>query len=385
MKPGYGTIDNPMDLAIALTYPFVLPGQSVYLRGGVYYGDFVCNLAGAADEPIIIQPYPGEQAIIDGDVQISGQYTTWKNIVFRYSGWATRQSSSTSSPLPSSKGINISTVGGKFINCIFHDLDGMGFWMNAVGAEFYGNLIYYIGWNGTDRGHGHSLYTQNQTGRKLIKHNLMHSSFGWGIHIYSGGSAYIDNFDIVENTLFQSGILSGNERPNILLGGDTKAANDCVADGNLSYGAAAGLQSYGQGFRNLAARNNYFPNGLNYNLASDTFAEDTGNTLGTVGNQVFVHPNAYQTDRANVTVYNEAGADSVTVDLSAVAGLAAGDSVTVRNVQDYFVDIQTLTLDANKQITVDMQAANRTVAAPVAWTAPPTTFPAFGAFVVEKA
>jgi hypothetical protein len=57
--------------------------------------------------------------------------------------------------------------------------------------------------------------------------------------------------------------------------------------------------------------------------------------------------------------------------------------VQARNVQDYFSDIQMVTVTVGK-ITVNMQAVNRTVATPVGWAAPATTFPKFGAFVLER-
>jgi hypothetical protein len=384
MKPGYGTIDNPMDLEIALGYMWIKSGHNIYLRGGVYYGDFVCNLAGAADEPIIIQPYPGETVIIDGDMKIGGRYTTWKNIVFRWSGWATRQSQILDGSDMTTKGFTISGPGTRIINCVIRNFYIPWFTESAVGAEMYGNLICYSGYRRSNgAGSGHNLYTQNGDGRKVIKHNIFHSAFNWNIHAYTEGGR-IDNFDVVQNVCFRSGVLTeaSFRKDGILIGGTNGPAIGCVVNGNLTYDNRTGFLEYGDGVSGLAFDNNYMPDGVSVNEAH--LSSNTGNTIGVVGDQVFVHPNDYQTDRANVTIYNEAQAASVTVDLSAVAGLAAGDSVTVRNVQDYFVDIQTLTLDANKQITVDMQAANRTVAAPVAWTAPPTTFPTFGAFIVEK-
>jgi len=63
--------------------------------------------------------------------------------------------------------------------------------------------------------------------------------------------------------------------------------------------------------------------------------------------------------------------------------LIAVQSILRRNVQDYWNDTQTLDITAG-HITVNMQAVNRTVETPVGWTAPATTFPQFGAFVLEK-
>jgi hypothetical protein len=43
------------------------PGDVLYLRGGSYFEhDLILNLKGTASQPIVIQSYPGERAIIDG-------------------------------------------------------------------------------------------------------------------------------------------------------------------------------------------------------------------------------------------------------------------------------------------------------------------------------
>lgn len=41
------------------------PGDTLYLRGGVYYENVRVSIAGAANQPITIRSYPGEQAVID--------------------------------------------------------------------------------------------------------------------------------------------------------------------------------------------------------------------------------------------------------------------------------------------------------------------------------
>ena len=42
------------------------PGDTLYLRGGVFYENVSCSLAGTAEKPITIRSAPGERAIIDG-------------------------------------------------------------------------------------------------------------------------------------------------------------------------------------------------------------------------------------------------------------------------------------------------------------------------------
>ena len=44
------------------------PGDTLYLRAGVYHEQLYLGLQGRADAPIIIRGYPGEEAIIDGGI-----------------------------------------------------------------------------------------------------------------------------------------------------------------------------------------------------------------------------------------------------------------------------------------------------------------------------
>lgn len=44
----------------------VVAGETLYLRGGSYYENVYCAVAGTPDKPITIRSYPGELAVIDG-------------------------------------------------------------------------------------------------------------------------------------------------------------------------------------------------------------------------------------------------------------------------------------------------------------------------------
>jgi len=45
------------------------PGDTLYLRGGIYYEDVQCNLKGHPEAPITIRAYPGELVAIDGGLR----------------------------------------------------------------------------------------------------------------------------------------------------------------------------------------------------------------------------------------------------------------------------------------------------------------------------
>jgi len=368
----------PGTFSQALNSNLLLPGSKLLLHGGTYKGDFVSNLSN-----VTIQPYGNEKPVIDGSFTINGSGVIVKDLEIYYSGWTSRiteQSGSSPTDIPY-KPFMCNAPNSKIINCVIHDLSISSF--AGEGSEISGCVIYNIGWKGSDRGHGHGLYPQNETSTKIIKDNILFNNFGFGLHAYSGSlTGFISNMQVVGNTIFCSGSLSDAMYPNILFGGASVA--DAIAlNENMTYSGVGNTISYGNGSSNVALTDNYFQDGLDRSVAS--ISSESGNYYGSqIGNNVLVRQNAYKTDRANVTIYNEAEADNIAVDLSSVSGLSIGDTVTLKNVQDYFVDIQTLTLDAEKKITVNMQASNRTVTTPIQWTPPITTFPKFGCFVVQK-
>jgi hypothetical protein len=264
------------------------------------------------------------------------------------------------------------------INEVFHDLPGLGLWTPATGAEMNGCLMYHMGWSAPDRGHGHGLYVQNDTPAKVIKDCIIFDNFGWGIHAYTENGK-IDNIVLDGCVCFGAGSLYGENYNNILVGG-LQVANNITIRNCMTYGAGGVNVGYVAGADNVTLENNYFADGIT--KVNVTNLTETGNYYGpAVGNQVFLRPNDNDANRANLVIYNQAQADTIEVDVSAIFG--ASGTVQARNVQDYFVDIQTLTITAGV-ITINMQAANRTVATPVQWTAPATTFPQFGCFVLVK-
>lgn len=371
----------PGTFAQALQSPTIRAGDVLLLHGGTYSGSFTNTLAGIEDQVITIRSYPGEHAVIDGVITVNGSYVVFQDLEIIYSGWVTRQSAeagSSPSDIPTEKTLTVGAERGKFINCIIHDVSGPSWFSNALGGEFYGCVIYHVGWNGTDRGHGHGLYVQNDTPEKIIKDCIIFDNFGWGIHAYTQGGT-INNIVLEGNTCFRAGSLA-DEIHNPILYGGSEVANNPILRANMTYVGKSNL-GYLDGCTNAIIEDNYMPDGLakiNVEITSET-----GNYYGpAVGNRVFLRVNDYDPKRAHLIIYNEAQAGTIEVDVSRI--YKDGDKVQARNVQDYFTDIQTLTVTAGK-ITVNMQAVNRTVATPIGWTAPATTFPQFGCFVLEAA
>lgn len=67
-------MSDPATLNEILKPGAVPPGSTVYLREGTYSGNFTCALSGAAGKKTVIRSYPGETAIIDGSLTLTGNY-----------------------------------------------------------------------------------------------------------------------------------------------------------------------------------------------------------------------------------------------------------------------------------------------------------------------
>src|SRR5512140_3906683 len=74
--PGTGTITNPWALQTALAQPAAVhPGDTIWLRGGKYTGNFTSYLTGTASQPIVVRQYPGERATLDGNANPAARGT----------------------------------------------------------------------------------------------------------------------------------------------------------------------------------------------------------------------------------------------------------------------------------------------------------------------
>ncbi|MCL4402746.1 MAG: malectin domain-containing carbohydrate-binding protein, partial [Acidobacteria bacterium] len=165
---GDGSAARPWSLTTALNMPSaVQPGDTIWLHGGLYGNGstfFNSYLRGTASAPVILRAYPGERPIINGGIGTYSPYTWYWG--FEVMSTLTDRSATRSSPECIDTYDN--SVGVKLINLVLHDCtQGIGFWSAATNAEAHGNIIYYNGVQGSDRGHGHGIYIQNgPTGTK---------------------------------------------------------------------------------------------------------------------------------------------------------------------------------------------------------------------------
>jgi hypothetical protein len=262
---GDGSKNRPWDLATALAQPArVKPGDTIWLRGGIYKGAFRSRLSGEEGRPVLLCQFTNERAAIDGSLTVEG---AWAN----YWGFEITNSD-TDRTRERATGLEITGAHTKFINLIVHDCgNGIALWSPAVDAEVYGNIVYNNGWQASpaERGHGHALYTQNEEGMKLVRENIMFNQFGWGIHAYTE-EGEIKGFHFEGNVAFNSGAATIQDAgyDNILVGGEKPAARITLSS-NYTYEALTKSDTkpnvrlhYGaKGNEDLTVRDNRFVGG----------------------------------------------------------------------------------------------------------------------------
>lgn len=427
---GDGSKGRPWDLATALAHPIaVKAGDTIWIRGGTYRGAFQGRLAGNEDAPIVIRSYPGERVVLDGSgspqagLTIFGEWAVYWGFEVTNSDRRRATSSTGSSPGDLSRGtahgVIVKGSHTKLVNMVVHDTGvGIGFWSEARDAELYGNIIFYNGWDGPDRGHGHGIYTQNRNGTKRIADNIIFQQFGSGLIVYGSERAFLNNFVIEGNVLFNNGGLSqktGYAR-NIMLGGGTVAEGPLIVD-NYTYFAPApkpGVDSIAlyAGARHAVVKGNYFIHGATpqypggralqlgtvhgLEMAGNVFqgsvsgfapAEYPGNEYYTAskrarGTRIFVRPNAYEPGRGHIIVYNFDLLNSVSVDLSAL--LAPGEAYEILDAQNLFGSPVVEGTYDGRPVSLPMQLTG--VAPPVGASSPLLrhTAPVFAVFILQK-
>jgi hypothetical protein len=416
---GDGSISRPWDLKTALGGGRgIRPGDTLHLRAGSYSAPtgkyFYSKIYGAAGAPIVIRPYANEHVIINGGIDISGAWVIFRDL--EVTSTSTKRITSQRGPLPTdidtTVGFNIFASNVKVVNNVIHNTGGgVDTWVRAPDVEIYGNLIYYNGWIGSDRAHGHGIYGQNSTGVARLIDNVIFQQFSHGIHIYGSSEADINNFYLEGNTLFNNGSFGKEYTRNILLGGGRLARNPVLLK-NYTYFPTVmtkgggdnniGHWPYGGGCSNLKLDDNYFVSGSVALTTMCTVTSLRGNTLfGMARNftpaqypentyltgrpskvDVFVQPNRYEPGRANIVVFNWIRADFATVDISGL-GLNPGQAFEIHDAQNFYGPPILKGTYTSNLVSIPMTS---TAVAPVKGavpTPPVHTDKEFGAFVLR--
>lgn len=205
-----GSQDDPWDLATALRNPATVPpGETVWMRGGTYRGDFVSRLTGSVERPVTLRALPGERATLDGRFDIEGSHALygWFEIMYSDTKRVTTMFGSDPADLSRErKTVFVTGPHNRLVHLDIHDLgDGLFSGSSAEGLEIYGCLVHNNGWEGPDRGHGHGMYLQNSGAIKRVEDNCIYNSYSTGLKIAGSAAAMLINFRVLGNTIFGSG------------------------------------------------------------------------------------------------------------------------------------------------------------------------------------
>lgn len=341
-----GTEHAPWDLASALDgrQP-IAPGDTLWIHHGTYKfpgktgsTGYPIRLRGNENSPLRIRAWRSERVTIDGGLTVQPPSSEL---------WIQDLEITVSEPRPATAvppdpsyanvnrpwgGLNVySGKNCKFINLVIHDnSQGASWWTVSQDSEMHGCIIYDNGWAGTDRRHGHAIYTQNNEGIKTISDCLFTGGHGYTMHAYGSSRAYVNNYTMEGNVAWNGNtFLIGGGRPSegirvisnylhgvaLQIGYNAPTNRDCVLQGNILVNAGLTINHFGQ----VEQENNLL---LSKNAPRPSGAE------------VILRKNKHDPTRAHLVVFNWERRPEVTVDVSTF--LKPGDSFRLLNPRDFF-------------------------------------------------
>ena len=349
-----GTKDAPWDIASALDgSQKVAAGDTIYLLAGTYKRRpnelFGIRLVGSEENPIQIRPLSGERVSprqqhlgvrIDGglSVQNPSAYLWVRDLeIFVSEPLPEKPVSPGSSPEDLKRPWGgVHTHGGKdckYINLIIHNCNqGISCWKDAINAEIYGCIIYNNGWQGTDRGHGHCIYTQNDEGIKVISNCIMSCRFDgtYTVHAYGSEQAFVNNFLVEDNIFYNKGpFLIGGGRPSH----NIRVFRNYLYNVEMKIGYDAPYNE------NCEVRDNIIVNG-ELNIVKYKQAIQKDNLIIKEGEQrpkgvkAILLPNKFDPKRANLAIINWEKLEKVEVPVKTF--LQNGDPFCLVNPEDFF-------------------------------------------------
>jgi len=401
---GNGTLAVPWDFPEMVMAPQIKPGDTIHARAGTYAGEFQTTwVDGESGAQIILQPYLAELPVIDGGLDVSSIHVLVKGFHIRNSDFLDRLTETPGAnppDIPVFPGLRATVNEITFQDCIIENCANGGYVQTgAVNIILDGCYFCHIGWDtegvDADRPHGHGLYASATF--VTVKNCIAWHNFEFGIKIYSegGGGIPIDDCVMQDNIVFRNSILHADTpgtHGNLLYGSFDQVIYRPNWTRNYTYQLAADSTAsnhfgYNKSFHEAVMVDNYLPDGL---VATDTpewgsdYTQYSGNVL-TRGAANVVKVIAVR-ERLHVAIYNWELNNTVSVDVSAL--FTNGQTLRVINVQSFdpaqgdFTDTQTLVVSGGA-VTVNMQAINRTIGTPQGWTAPATSFPEFGCFIIK--
>lgn len=211
----------------------VPPGTVLELQPGDYDlsgAAWLCKVSGTAAQPITFRGQPGVRI---GPIQIAGAYLIFEDCEIAYTGWTTRWSDTPGSNPPGVfywARLLVYGKGAVLRRCIIHDLADVGWGVGASDSLFEDCLTYNIGWESTDRGHGHGAYIQNDSaGPKTMRRCVSLLAYATPMKIY-GVNAQLESIT-VEDT-----VLAHGKENYTYVRSDNGAAHNITLKNIFSYG-----------------------------------------------------------------------------------------------------------------------------------------------------
>lgn len=384
-------ISNPVALPVVAVDFRVIPGDELNLLPGTYTGNYKFTWSnGSANYPITCKSY-SSTVLVDGSIQISTEHVLIENLHIKDADFTNRTSvfaGSNPTDIPINDGVRVSVKNVTIKDCIIENVrQGISVQTDIENVVIDGCVIFYVGWDATDRPHGHGIYTHKGT---TIRNCIIFSNSEFGAKVYGQDGENTDDCTLEDNIIFNNSVIFEKKytRGNILFGNYTIDFYRPILRRNYTYQLPDNMipdyygltntnyLGFAEAFFDAVMVDNYMPDGCVIHSEEawpSTFSENRGNVFeaGQV-NKIVVIP---VRNRLHVAVYNWETLETIEIPTDLTG------SVIVRNVQDYFSDVQTTTVIDGK-ITASM--LNRTVSTPQGWTAPSSTFPQFGCFIVES-
>jgi hypothetical protein len=343
---GSGTDAAPWDISSALEgRQKIEPNDTLWIHEGRYKAEpkvggmgYVVRLAGRDGAPVQVRAWKGQRATIDGGLNVQPPTThLWiRDLEILVSE---PRPSAPTAPDPTYANVNrpwggLNVYSGracKFINLAIHDnTQGVSWWAGSEDSEMHGCLIYDNGWAGTDRGHGHAIYTQNNEGVKTISDCIFTGGYGYTLHAYGSSRADVNNYRVEGNIAYDAHtFLIGGGKPShgirvltnffygvpVQLGYNAPTNEDCEVRGNLVVDSTLIINR----FKSAVSEDNLI------------LAKNDPRPSGT---KVFFRVNKYDPCRANMAIFNWDRQSTVAVDVSSL--LKAGDKFRLLNPRSFY-------------------------------------------------
>ncbi|MQA28691.1 MAG: hypothetical protein GEU82_02470 [Luteitalea sp.] len=171
-----GSQTHPLDLGTALGDGGpVGPGDTVWLRDGIYRGTFSSTVSGERDAPVYVKQYPGERAVLDGagtlaaTLNVTGSDTWFWGLEVTNSDPTREFEEPGDAATRRATAIAVSGSRTRFINMVVHDaLNGFVVTAKASDVEIAGCLVYNNGISDPRGAYGYGLLLESAGVTKAV-------------------------------------------------------------------------------------------------------------------------------------------------------------------------------------------------------------------------